>query len=330
MDLQDKKFKISIETYEEKPIHLITYDGKEHTIIEPSNEEKFSINIRQIDFEKYSGEFIPKEKTKDEIKNETKTSTMNWPWNGVAEQLLHARIEIEQLMSLINILQAQDPQNLVTLNYVVDEKVSSDKKVLDEEKVLNELSKKKELQNAASILKESEQRLRKIVDRDQHYFDDLLQIRNKWLIKSPQQLGAKKNLIAGKLYVDYGYRSAGSTVKAEAELAQKESGKVSISFDSNQNKVFQIFSSNNSGCVRRFEVDAEDELQKQLNLMQQYQFYTELFQQLTNDTLLKGPSYVYVVENEIKIEDEPENPLTIKFEPISASVSIILSFFFLK
>jgi hypothetical protein len=72
---------------------------------------------------------------------------------------------------------------------------------------VREASKKKELFAASSILSSGAAKLKSIVDKEQHFFDDLLQIRSKWIVNSRQTTAAKKLGALGKLYVDYSYKS---------------------------------------------------------------------------------------------------------------------------
>jgi hypothetical protein len=117
-----------------------------------------------------------------------------------------ARLEIEQLIGLINLLTGPQPQ--VSLFYI-------NKPIVPEshgELAIREVTKQKQLQTAASILAEGASRLKKIVHREQIFFDDLLQIRSRWLISNKQPLASRKAPSLGKLYVDYGYRSGTITV----------------------------------------------------------------------------------------------------------------------
>lgn len=66
-----------------------------------------------------------------------------------------------------------------------------------------------ELHTAASILSDGAEKLKKIVNTEKQYFDDLLAIRGKWLVSSKQKTAQKSKSTApfAALIADYSYSS---------------------------------------------------------------------------------------------------------------------------
>eukprot|EP01114_Cavostelium_apophysatum_P001707 TRINITY_DN11488_c0_g1_i1.p1 TRINITY_DN11488_c0_g1~~TRINITY_DN11488_c0_g1_i1.p1 ORF type:complete len:705 (+),score=225.17 TRINITY_DN11488_c0_g1_i1:216-2330(+) len=346
-----KRLRIAIEPHAEKKIYHISPDGKEQALVEPTPSEKFARLVRQIDFEalnlRYSearkGKNVEKEEDqlllgKDEKQDEddrqikkADPAQQKWPWQSVAESLYHARAEIDQMIGLIDLLQT-NPQNPAHLSIHHIPKPSQSLASFNADLAVRQLSKQKELAAASDILAQGAQSLKAIIDREKVFFDDLLQIRHGWLItnRSTLQRGPKQNLLGGskqlgKLYVDYSFRTAGSKVRAEAELVQSPSGHVSVVFPtSNISKVLH-FSTAKSHYQGRTESTEENENpSKQLSVAQSSIFFMELCQQLADDAMQSSLTGVQVLENEVKLEnDSDDSSLTIRLKSAKQNQPII-------
>ena len=115
----------------------------------------------------------------------------------------------------------------------------------------------------------------------------------------------------GKLYVDYSYKSSGSSVKTEAELIETSDGRVSVDFPTSSRQKIYIYTSKDQlksnidtalGITSNLYIELisrdkyvqpQDTMFHQLlTEAQNSQFYNELFQTVLGN--FQEISYVYI------------------------------------
>eukprot|EP01116_Phalansterium_solitarium_P003894 TRINITY_DN1472_c0_g1_i1.p1 TRINITY_DN1472_c0_g1~~TRINITY_DN1472_c0_g1_i1.p1 ORF type:complete len:728 (+),score=167.18 TRINITY_DN1472_c0_g1_i1:110-2293(+) len=216
-----KRLRIAVEPFVDKhKIHHTDAEGVEHPDPDPSPAEKLATLRRQLERQPGDGS-RETEPARPAVQRER-----DWPWRNVHNQLLHARVEIEHIIGFVDLLQHQQ------LGITTVAQPPPGSAAVQRDSLIRELSKKQELQAASEKLAKSAASLRQTVQREQSYFDELMNLRSRWLLTS-KTTGRKPTAAGGarpvdKLFVDYGYRSLGSKTKAEAELVQTPAGKLEL------------------------------------------------------------------------------------------------------
>lgn len=324
MERDGKRIRISVEPHNESKIYSFTEDGQENSVVEPSSSEKFAQMVRQIDFdalldeneeEKEGGHVKLKSKGKgksEKVKEKILPSQKEWEWKKVAEALFHARVEAEQIISLVDSIQTKKQLDMVN----IPKPTVSDRSQL-EDLVLEKHIKQKELTNVAKVLEDSANRLKALVDKEKVYFDDLLQIRQQWLLTSKAPSGKKavgSVRQVGRIFVDYGYKSVGSKVPTTAELVQTPSGRVAVLLPPIPLKYLAFGSEGKllPETLSTFEsVERSDDVNFRLAKAQRAHFLTEMFDVLTSNALGTEIEGLELFENQLRIENDEMRTLEV-------------------
>eukprot|EP01119_Soliformovum_irregulare_P012478 TRINITY_DN3244_c2_g2_i1.p1 TRINITY_DN3244_c2_g2~~TRINITY_DN3244_c2_g2_i1.p1 ORF type:complete len:663 (+),score=171.31 TRINITY_DN3244_c2_g2_i1:118-2106(+) len=318
--MESKRIKVAFEVHQEKKIFSTTEDGKETVVVETTSGEKFAQLVSQIDFE-----HLQKEKTESDdsesklkvVKKPPPDPNRAWAWSSVADSLYYARIETEQMVLLLDML--QNGQYLSAYNIP---KANPPISLRVENLVVAKKTKQRELMNVSNLFHQAAQNLQKVVTREKTYFEDLLQIRQQWLLSSKlvekKQPGSARyaSRQIGRIFIDYGYKCAGSKLKSKAEISQLPSGKVSIHLPSTEQKSLMIFTSDGMEYSDRLESLKPDSKEPKVNHdicnAQRSQFLNELFQQMSFDLEARDVDGVEIFQNHFVIGLDMDRNITIQ------------------
>jgi hypothetical protein len=323
-----KKLKIAIETLPERKVESYGDDGGENYEEEKTYEDQFMELVRTIDFSKKS----KKKKEKEENKNKNQNE---WVWSKVNDSITRARGEMEQLVGLLDLLLKGEHVGLIGIM-----RPPQMPKVIMNEKVYELGSKQKQLKKSAFKLSQAAEELRISVQKENNYFDSVMQLRKEWKITAPPQ---NVNRYQPKFSVEFTYFNDGSLSRArELPLEiNEETGDVELTLPrSLVTKQFAVASpsayvemSNFTSLDKVDELDdhsmSEDSVDDETiekargvhechNLLVQAQrtlWFNELFKQISRDAQKCKKSLLQIFENEIKLETtEHEESFNIVFD----------------
>ncbi|KAI8150440.1 subunit 17 of mediator complex-domain-containing protein [Fennellomyces sp. T-0311] len=247
---QAKRIKLSLEPSIEKPPTDITDQGAEIYQDEPSLSEKLMQKVDRIWYERGDWRNITEESLKESIRNNEDndeavdatndlqsavpaTAQQQPPGfdivkvrESVVNKLFHAKSEIDVALDVINILLSQNrpgvlakdavlplPAGSLHATYVAKPKPTNKAQLESAQLTLG--LKRKQQRAASEFLKSSAANLKKLVEVEQTFWDEALDLRrNNWLMQanaSPPAVGGLSVSNAGTSFlVRYGYTDVGS------------------------------------------------------------------------------------------------------------------------
>ncbi|KAI8644710.1 subunit 17 of mediator complex-domain-containing protein [Parasitella parasitica] len=232
-----KRIKLSLEPAIDNNVVDITNAGQEILKTDTSLPEKLMQSVDRIWFER--GEWkdisekslmasIEKRKQQPELEKKQEIETENAPPSmtlppgfdiaklreSVINKLFHAKSEIDVALDVINILAAGNrgssaavkdlvlPAGSLTATYVTKPKPTTKSQL--ESVQLNLGLKRKKQKQASDFLKKSASALKKLVEKEQVFWDEALDLRrNNWQMQANGNAGAS-------FFVQYGYTDVGS------------------------------------------------------------------------------------------------------------------------